>query len=53
MSKGLVTLPQILGNNGYNTTCVNYGGFKGFDTHSEWHRPGEATPKDVRARLSR
>ncbi|MGI6742497.1 MAG: sulfatase [Eubacteriales bacterium] len=33
MSKRLITLPQILGNNGYNTTCVNYGGFKGFDTH--------------------
>ena len=33
MSKGLITLPQILANNGYNTTCVNYGGFKGFDTH--------------------
>ncbi|MCR5262334.1 MAG: sulfatase-like hydrolase/transferase, partial [Clostridiales bacterium] len=29
----LVTLPMILKDNGYNTTCVNYGGFPGFDNY--------------------
>jgi len=29
----LVTLPMILRDNGYNTTCVNYGGFPGFDNY--------------------
>ncbi|MFA6948354.1 MAG: sulfatase [Eubacteriales bacterium] len=29
----LVTLPQVLTDNGYNTTCVGYGGFHGFTKH--------------------
>ncbi len=27
------TLPQVLEENGYNTTCVNYGGFPGFGNY--------------------
>ncbi len=43
------TLPQVLEENGYNTTCVNYGGFPGFSKYLEypvtWGSFGEGRSK--------
>lgn len=33
LREDLVTLPQVLTDNGYNTTCIGYGGFRGFTKH--------------------